>query len=79
VRNNNAFFIIGLVLLIAGAAVLVFGIIAYNDASKALGPSISKAFTGSSQEERQALMLMLAGGGGALLGFIILLATRRRR
>jgi hypothetical protein len=79
VRRNNALFIVGLVLLIAGAATLVYGFIMYNDASKAFLPSLSKALTGSSQEGNQATTLMLVGGGAALLGLLILISPRFRR
>ncbi len=78
-RKGNALFLIGLVLLIAGAAVLVYGIISYNNASNALGPALSKALTGSSKEEKEAVTFMLVGGGGALLGLVLLIAGRRRR
>ena len=78
-RSSNILFIVGLVLLIAGAAVLVYGIINYNDVRKALGPSLVKAFTGSSTEEQQAIIYMAAGGGAALLGLIFLLSPRFRR
>jgi LPXTG-motif cell wall-anchored protein len=78
-RNNNGLFIIGLVLLIAGAAVLVYGIIQYSNVTKALIPSVMKSIAGSSDEEKQAVTLMIVGGAGALLGFFLLVVSRRRR
>jgi hypothetical protein len=77
--SRNILFIVGLVLLIAGAAILVYGIITYNDVQKALGPSIVKAFTGSSNEEQQAIIYMVAGGAAALLGLILLFSPKFRR
>ncbi len=79
-RNNNALFIIGLVLLIAGAAVLVYGVIQYSDVSKEVFPSLGKSLLGiTTEKENQAKTLMITGGAGALLGFVLLVVSRRRR
>jgi hypothetical protein len=76
VKKNNALFIVALVLLIAGAATLVYGIIMYNSPDKdpfsAFGNAIVKAVNGRSQAETQAITLMLIGGGAALIGLILL-------
>jgi uncharacterized membrane protein YidH (DUF202 family) len=78
-RKNNALFVIGLVLLIAGAATLVYGIIEYNRVSNALFPALGKALTGTSEEENRAVLEMIVGGAIALVGFIFLAFPRFRR
>jgi hypothetical protein len=77
-RRSNARLVFGLVLLVAGAAVLVYGIIQYNDVRASLGNALGKLFTGKSPAEDQAIVEMVAGGAAALVGLILLVARRRR-
>ena len=79
-RNNNALFIIGLVILIVGAVFLVSGIIQYRDVSKELFPALGKTIFGiTSDKEKLATIYMIGGGAVALLGFLLLVSSRRRR
>ncbi len=78
-RKSNAALVFGLILLVAGAAVLVYGIIAYNDVRSSLPNAVGKLFTGKSAAEDQAVVEMIAGGAVALVGLVFLIAPRRRR
>jgi hypothetical protein len=72
----------GLVLLVAGAALFAYGLIAYDHARSLLGGAIhgiNKFFGTTSQAEQQAIIEMAAGGAAAVLGLVFLLSGRRRR
>jgi hypothetical protein len=78
-RRSNALLVFALVLLVAGAAVLVYGIITYNNVRGTLGNAVGKLLTGRSEAEDRAVIEMIAGGAGALVGLVLLIAPRRRR
>ncbi len=78
-RRSNALLVFGLILLVAGAAALVYGIITYNDARASLGNAVGKLFTGRSPAEDRAIIEMIAGGAVALVGLIFLVVPRGRR
>jgi hypothetical protein len=73
--------IIGVVIFVAGAAVLVYGYVTYNDVHASLGSALSRAFTGSSKDEQTAVIEMIVGGAVAVIGLAVMLipAGRRRR
>jgi hypothetical protein len=78
-RRSNFGLVFGLVLLVIGAAALVYGIIQYNEVRATFGNAVRKFLTGNSPQETEALVEMIAGGVVALLGLILLLIPRRRR
>lgn len=72
---------IGLILLVAGIAVGVYGYYEYQAAHQSLGNVITKVFTGKSQAEQQSMYLMIGGGAAAIMGLLLTLtgSSRRRR
>ncbi len=78
-KRTDVFFVISLVLIVIGAASLVYGIIAYNDVTSSLGNALGKLFTGQSAGENQAIAEMIAGAAVALVGFILLFSQGLRR
>jgi hypothetical protein len=77
VKGANLFFIIGLVLAVAGAVLLVVGIVGYNDAKASVANAIGKLIKGRSQLETTAIVEMAAGAGAAVIGLVLLLRGRR--
>lgn len=77
-KKSDALFLVGLVLLVAGAAVLIYGIVAYNNASSSIGNALGKLLTGRSHAENQAVIEMIAGGAAAVIGVAVLLLRGRR-
>lgn len=73
-KKTDALLLLGLILLVAGIAVLIYGIYAYNGAKASLGNALGKLFTGRSKEETNAVIEMIAGGAGAVVGLALLLA-----
>ena len=71
--------IAGIVLLVAGAAGFVYGLITYNDQKGAIGSSIERLFNGSSVAGRNATIFMIAGGAVALVGLLVLVLGGRRK
>ncbi|MFQ3547193.1 MAG: DUF3185 family protein [Termitinemataceae bacterium] len=72
--------IIGIVLLVTGIAVGLYGYYEYQTAQQNLGNVITKVFTGKSQAEQQSILVMIGGGAAALIGLVLSLAgTGRRR
>jgi nitrate reductase gamma subunit len=78
-KKSDALFLVGLVLLVAGAAVLIYGIVAYNNANSSLGNKLGKLLTGKSEAENRAVIEMIAGGTAAAIGLAVLLFRRRAR
>lgn len=72
---------IGLILLVVGIAVGVYGYYEYQAAHQSLGNVITKVFTGKSQAEQQSMYLMIGGGAAAIMGLLLALtgSSRRRR
>jgi hypothetical protein len=66
---------IGAVLIIAGLAVLIFGIVQYTQFSGSVAGKLSgvvSGLTGSrSDEEMKYIIMMIAGGIAALFGIVI--------
>jgi hypothetical protein len=77
VKHVNLFFVIGLVLAVGGAALLVFGIVGYNDAKASVIDAIGKVLSGRSQAETTAIAEMVGGGAAALIGLVLILARGR--
>jgi hypothetical protein len=63
--------ILGIVLLAAGAAVLIYGIFQFVEIRQSLGGKISGLFGKRSEGEIQAIIMMIAGGIAALGGLFI--------
>ena len=81
-KNGSARILAGLVLLVIGAAVFVYGLVAFDSARGALGGAvhgIAKFFGTTSKAEQQAIIEMVAGGAIAVAGLVLLLARRGRR
>jgi hypothetical protein len=77
-KKADALFLVGLVLLVAGVAVLIYGIVAYNSANASIGNTLGKLLTGRSEAENQAVTEMIAGGAAAVIGIAVLLFRGRR-
>jgi hypothetical protein len=75
-KNTNSRLLAGMILLVIGVAVLVFGIIAWNNARASLGGTIQRVLTGNSPGEQRAIVEMIGGGAAAVIG-LVLVATRR--
>ena len=78
-KKSDTLFLVGLVLLVAGAAVLIYGIVAYNNAHSSLGNALGKLLTGKSEAETRAVIEMIAGGAAGVVGLAVLLFRRRAR
>ncbi len=76
-RRSNAFFLVGLILLVAGAAALVYGIISYNQVTETVGGAFKNLFSGGA-DKNQAIIWIVAGAAGAVVGLVLLLSGRRR-
>lgn len=78
-KKTNIFFLVGLILVVAGAAALLYGIIQFNNVRGAVGNVLAKAITGRSESENQAVIEMIVGAAAALVGIVLLLMPRRSR
>jgi uncharacterized membrane protein HdeD (DUF308 family) len=81
-KNSNSRLLAGLILLVIGAAVFAYGLIAYDSARALLGGAvhgISKFFGATSKPEQQAIIEMAAGAAVAVIGLAFLLTGRGRR
>ena len=76
-KRVNLFFLVGLVLAVGGAALLVFGIVGYNDAKASLGNALGKLLSGRSQAETTALVEIIAGGAVAVIGLALMFFRSR--
>ena len=78
-KSRNSRLLAGLILLVIGAAVLVYGLIAYDAARGSLGGAIQRILNGTSPEEQQALIEMIAGAAVAVIGLVFMITRRGRR
>ena len=78
-KSRNSRLLAGLILLVIGAAVFVYGFVAYDTARGSIGGALQKIFTGSSTEDEQALIEMIAGAAVAVIGIVFLAARRGNR
>jgi len=75
-KSSSTRLLVGLVLLVAGAAVFVYGIVTYENDHASLGGAIRRALTGSSPRQQEGILEMIGGAAVAVVGF--LLAAMRR-
>jgi hypothetical protein len=78
-KSRNSRLMAGLILLVIGAAVFVYGVISYDAAHGSLGGAIQRIFNGTSTEEQQALIEMIAGAAVAVIGLVFMITRRGRR
>lgn len=79
-KKSNTPLIIGLVVLVAGAALLIYGYVTYNNVHASFGGTVERMVTGGSKAETQAIIEMVGGGALALIGLgVMFLLGRRRR
>jgi hypothetical protein len=80
-KKGRTNLLIGLVILVVGVAVLVYGYVAYNDVRASFGGALAHAFAGGSKAETQSVIEMICGGALAVigLGVMFLLGRKRRR
>jgi hypothetical protein len=67
-KKLNINFAIGVGLLVAGIAVLVYGIYLYNESRQSLGGAIGKLIKKRTEGENTAIITMIAGGAAGMLG-----------
>jgi hypothetical protein len=77
VKKSDALLLLGMVLAVAGAAVLIYGIVTYNSVRASVGNTLGKLLTGRSPGENQAVIEMIAGGAAAVLGTAFILFRGR--
>lgn len=77
-KKREILFFVGIVLLIAGAAALVYGLVTYSQLQDDLVNRFTKAFAGSSSQENQALYITIAGAAGVVVGLILLLTNKKK-
>lgn len=78
-KRNDSRLLAGLILFVVGAAVLAYGIIAWNHEKSSLGGALTLAFGGTSSAMQQATIEMIAGGAVALIGLLALIFRGSRR
>jgi multisubunit Na+/H+ antiporter MnhB subunit len=78
-KSRNSRLLAGLILLVIGAAVFVYGLMAYEPVRGSISGAIQRIFNGSSTEEQQALIEMVAGAAVAVIGLVFLFARRGNR
>ncbi|MGA2973875.1 MAG: DUF3185 family protein [Spirochaetia bacterium] len=78
-KRNPPRLIAGLILLIMGAALFTYGIVAYNNERASIGGSIQRIFNGSSAGEKQAIIEMIGGGALVAIGLVLMLVRQVRR
>lgn len=78
-KSRNSQLLAGLILLVIGIAVFVYGFIAYDTARGSIASAFKKIFTGGSTEDEQALIEMIAGAAVAVIGIVFLAARRGNR
>lgn len=79
VKGANMKRTIGLILLVAGLAIGIYGFYAYQVANQSLGNAISKAVTGNSQAEQQSVFLMIGGIVAAIIGLVLVFIKAPQR
>jgi hypothetical protein len=81
-KTNGTRLLAGLILLVIGAVVFAYGLIAYDKARALLGGAVhglNKFFGTTSKAEQQAIIEMVAGAAAAVAGLALLLVRRGRR
>jgi hypothetical protein len=78
VKRSDALLLLGLILTVAGAAVLIYGIFAFNSAKASLGSALGKLLTGRSNDENRAVIEMIAGGAAGVLGLALIVFRGQR-
>jgi hypothetical protein len=77
-RKGQARLLIGLVILVAGAAVGVYGYLQYQNVRASFGGALAHAFAGGSKAETQAIIEMISGAAAAIIGLGVMLVRGSR-
>lgn len=81
-KTNGTRLLAGLILLVIGAAVFAYGLVAFDRARGLLGGAVhgvNKFFGTTSKAEQQAIIEMVAGGAVAVVGLVVLFLRRGSR
>ena len=77
-KKRSVFSVIGVILIIAGVAALVYGLTTYTQLQDDIANRFAKAISGSSDQETQALYITIAGAAGVVVGLVLLIANRKK-
>jgi uncharacterized membrane protein YidH (DUF202 family) len=77
-RNGSGTFVLGIVLLVAGAALLAFGYYQYDQAQSSLATIGKKLIGKTSAAVTQSILMMVGGGIAALAGAFLAFFKRSR-
>ncbi len=76
-KRSDALLLVGMILAVAGAAVLIYGIVSFNSVRASVGNALGKLITGRSAGESQAVAEMVGGAAGVVLGAALILFRGR--
>ena len=68
--------LVGLILLVAGAAIFVYGIVTYTSDRNSLGRVLHRLISGGSPMQQEGIAEMIGGGAVSVIG-VMLVAIRR--
>ena len=71
--------ILGLILCVAGAALLIYGIVTYSNLQDSLGNRLVSALGGNTDQEKQALGFMIGGGAGIVVGAVLFITGKKKK
>jgi len=71
--------IIAFIMLVAGAALAVYGYYEYDSLQNSVENILKKTLLGNSDAEKRSVIIMISGGVAALVGLGMLVTSSKRR
>ena len=78
-KKGSTRLLIGLVVLVVGAALGIYGYVTYTNVHASLGGAVERLLTGGSKAETQTIIEMICGGALVIIGLGVMLIRPKRR